>query len=1064
MIFKKEAEFEDALIKVLFNKGWSSEVIMYPTEEDLIQNWANILFDNNQSIDRLNGCPLTSGEMQQILEQIKTLRTPLMLNKFINGKTISITRDNVDDKLHFGKEVSLKIYDRKEIAAGQSRYQIARQPKFKASSKILNDRRGDIMLLINGMPVIHIELKRSGVPVSEACNQIQKYSHEGVFSGLFSLVQIFVAMTPDETLYFANPGSWDAFNPDYYFHWADFNNEVINDWKGIASNLISIPMAHQLIGFYTVADDTDGVLKVMRSYQYYAASAISDKVSKTKWGEGNQRGGFIWHTTGSGKTMTSFKSAQLIANSKDADKVVFLTDRIELGNQSYIEYNNFTDDGESVQKTEDTYVLITKLKSSAPADTLIVTSIQKMSNIKNDENGLNAHDIEEIGKKRIVFIVDECHRSTFGEMLSTIKSTFPNAIFFGFTGTPIFEENQKKMSQTSTIFGGELHRYVLADGIRDKNVLGFDPRMVQTFKENDVRKQVALAEAKANNVEEAFADEKKREVFNKFMNDVPMAGYENDDGKYVKGVEDYLPNSQYIEPEHQNAVVNDICDNWSILSVNKKFHAIFATSSIPEAIEYYGLFKDKMPSLKVTCLFDPHISNEDGEYKNTYKGKPVALFKEDGLVKILNDYNDMFGQDFTIPTHASFKKDVSLRLAHKEKYSTITRTPEKMLDLLIVVDQMLTGFDSKWVNTLYMDKILQYENLIQAMSRTNRLFKSNEKPYGVIKYYRRPFTMKAYIDEAVKTYSGDKPTVLFVEKLPYNLKKLNVIYMDISEVFKSSGVSDFTKLPNDHAEKAKFAQLFKDFNHHLDAAKLQGFNWEQDIYTFNDEETGLNETIKLDFGSNDFMALVQRYKELSNGNDDENGNGGSDGDDVPFDLVGYITEIDTGRIDAAYMNSRFEKYLKNLHQADITEEQLQASLDELHKSFATLTQDEQKYAEIFLHDVQRGEVVVEDGKTLRDYITEYQYKAKNDQIHSFAVAFGLDEDLLKNMMQLNLTEANIDEFGRFDKLKQSVNKAAAKAFLEKIEGKVIIPPKVNMKVDKILRKFILTGGFDPDEG
>lgn len=1064
MIFKKEAEFEDALIKVLFNKGWSSEVIMYPTEEDLIQNWANILFDNNQSIDRLNGCPLTSGEMQQIMEQIKTLRTPLMLNKFINGKTISITRDNADDKLHFGKEVSLKIYDRKEIAAGQSRYQIARQPKFKASSKILNDRRGDIMLLINGMPVIHIELKRSGVPVSEACNQIQKYSHEGVFSGLFSLVQIFVAMTPDETLYFANPGSWDAFNPDYYFHWADFNNEVINDWKGIASNLISIPMAHQLIGFYTVADDTDGVLKVMRSYQYYAASAISDKVSKTKWGEGNQRGGFIWHTTGSGKTMTSFKSAQLIANSKDADKVVFLTDRIELGNQSYIEYNNFTDDGESVQKTEDTYVLITKLKSSAPADTLIVTSIQKMSNIKNDENGLNAHDIEEIGKKRIVFIVDECHRSTFGEMLSTIKSTFPNAIFFGFTGTPIFEENQKKMSQTSTIFGGELHRYVLADGIRDKNVLGFDPRMVQTFKENDVRKQIALAEAKANNVEEAFADEKKREVFNKYMNDVPMAGYENDDGKYVKGVEDYLPNSQYIEPEHQNAVVNDICDNWSILSVNKKFHAIFATSSIPEAIEYYGLFKDKMPSLKVTCLFDPHISNEDGEYKNTYKGKPVALFKEDGLVKILNDYNDMFGQDFTIPTHASFKKDVSLRLAHKEKYSTITRTPEKMLDLLIVVDQMLTGFDSKWVNTLYMDKILQYENLIQAMSRTNRLFKSNEKPYGVIKYYRRPFTMKAYIDEAVKTYSGDKPTVLFVEKLPYNLKKLNVIYMDISEVFKSSGVSDFTKLPNDHAEKAKFAQLFKDFNHHLDAAKLQGFNWEQDIYTFNDEETGLNETIKLDFGSNDFMALVQRYKELSNGNDDENGNGGSDGDDVPFDLVGYITEIDTGRIDAAYMNSRFEKYLKNLHQADITEEQLQASLDELHKSFATLTQDEQKYAEIFLHDVQRGEVVVEDGKTLRDYITEYQYKAKNDQIHSFAVAFGLDEDLLKNMMQLNLTEANIDEFGRFDKLKQSVNKAAAKAFLEKIEGKVIIPPKVNMKVDKILRKFILTGGFDPDEG
>lgn len=1063
MIFEKEADFEEALTKVLFNKGWSQDVIMYPTEEKLIQNWANILFENNQDIDRLNGVPLTSGEMQQIMEQIKSLRTPLMLNKFINGKTISITRDNTDDDLHFGKEVSLKIYDRKEIAAGQSRYQIARQPKFKASSKILNNRRGDIMLLINGMPVIHIELKRSGVPVSEACNQIQKYSHEGVFSGLFSLVQIFVAMTPEETLYYANPGSPDAFNPDYYFHWADFNNEVINDWKGITSNLISIPMAHQLIGFYTVADDTDGVLKVMRSYQYYAASAISDTVSKTRWDEGNQRGGFIWHTTGSGKTMTSFKSAQLIANSKDADKVVFLTDRIELGTQSYNEYNNFADDGESVQKTENTYVLITKLKSTASADTLIVTSIQKMSNIKDDENGLNSHDIEQISKKRIVFIVDECHRSTFGDMLATIKSTFPNAIFFGFTGTPIFEENQKKMSQTSTIFGGELHRYVLADGIRDKNVLGFDPRMTQTFKEQEVRKQIALDEAKAETIEEALSDEGKSAIFNRFMKDVPMAGYMQDDGKYIKGIEDYLPNSQYTSTEHQNAVVDDICDGWSILSVNNKFHAIFATSSIPEAIEYYRLFKSKMPSLKVTCLFDPHISNEDGEYKTVYKGKPAALFKEDGLVEILEDYNKMYGQEFTMPTHAAFKKDVSLRLAHKGQYMSVSRDPEKALDLLIVVDQMLTGFDSKWVNTLYMDKMLQYENLIQAMSRTNRLFKSNEKPYGIIKYYRRPFTMKAYIDEAVKTYSGDKPTVLFVEKLPYNLKKLNEIFIDISEVFKSAGVADFTKLPEGHADKAKFAQLFKDFNNHLDAAKLQGFNWGQETYIFDDEETELKETIMLNFDNNAFLSLVQRYKELSKTDDDPSHNGNTDDDDIPFDLVGYITEIDTGRIDAAYMNSRFEKYLKNLRKDDVTEEQLQASLEELHKSFAALTQEEQKYAEIFLHDVQRGEVIVEDGKTLRDYITEYHHRAENDQIHSFAAAFGLDEELLRGMMNLGLSEANIDEFGRFDKLKQSVNKETAKAFLEKLEGTTLIYPKVNMKVDKLLRKFILTGGFDLGE-
>ena len=361
MIFNKESDFEDALIKLLLEKGWE-EVLEYPTEQDLLNNWAKILYENNKDIDRLNNVPLTDSEMQQIMEQITRLRTPLKLNGFINGGTVAIRRDNPDDEKHLGKEVSLKIYNRREIAAGQSRYQIVKQPIFHKRSKVLNDRRGDLMLLINGMPVIHIELKRSNVPVSQACNQIEKYAHEGVFTGIFSLVQVFVAMEPNETVYFANPGPDGKFYPGFYFHWADFNNEPLNNWKDIASYLISIPMAHQLIGFYTVADNSDGILKVMRSYQYYAASAISDRVSKIKWDENNNLGGFIWHTTGSGKTMTSFKSAQLIANSQDADKVIFLMDRIELGTQSLKEYRAFADDSESVQATENTDMLITKLK------------------------------------------------------------------------------------------------------------------------------------------------------------------------------------------------------------------------------------------------------------------------------------------------------------------------------------------------------------------------------------------------------------------------------------------------------------------------------------------------------------------------------------------------------------------------------------------------------------------------------------------------------------------------------------------------------------------------------
>lgn len=1040
MIFNKESDFEEALIKILSEKGWEKEVLKNYSEQDLLRNWANILFENNRDIDRLNDYPLTDSEMQQILEQIEALRTPLKLNGFINGKSVSIVRDNPDDKLHLGKEVSLKIYDRREIAAGQSRYQIVQQPKFPTKSKLLNDRRGDLMLLINGMPVIHIELKKNGIPVSQAYNQIEKYSHEGIFSGLFSLVQIFVAMEPNEAVYFANPGPDGKFNPDYYFHWADFNNEPINEWDKVASTLLSIPMAHQLIGFYTVADDSDGVLKVMRSYQYFAASAISDKVAKAKWEGNNQLGGYVWHTTGSGKTMTSFKSAQLIASSKDADKVIFLMDRIELGTQSLKEYRGFADENESVQATENTNVLITKLKSSNPADTLIVTSIQKMSNIKDEAGGLNARDIELISDKRIVFIVDEAHRSTFGDMLLTIKNTFPKAMFFGFTGTPIQDENQKKKNTTSTVFGNELHRYSIADGIRDKNVLGFDPYKVLTFKDKDVRKVVALEKAKAQTEEEAISDPVKSKIFYKYMdaNQVGMVGHFDAKGDYIKGIEDYIPNVQYTTDEHTTIVVKDILENWVTLSHNSKFHAIFATSSIPEAIDYYRLFKEMKPHLKVTALFDPSIDNNGG-----------VQFKEDGLVEIISDYNEQYGQEFSIPTFAKMKKDIAARLAHKKPYERIANEPAKQIDLLIVVDQMLTGFDSKWINTLYMDKVLQYENIIQAFSRTNRLF-GPDKPFGTIRYYRKPHTMERNINAAVKLYSGDRPLGLFVQHLIDNLKQMNELFESITDLFADSGIENFEKLPDDTSACRKFAKDFNEFNSYLEAAKIQGFKW--NVLSYVDEETG--EVIDVTIDENTYLILVLRYKELTGGG------GGTGGDDVPYDLAGYITEIDTGLIDADYMNSKFDKYIKLLSVEGTTKEAIEQAETELHKTFATLSQEEQKYANIFLHDIQRGDVKVAEGKSLRDYINEYLSKARNDQIHRISVAIGVDENMLRNVMGLKLNENNLNEFGRYDELKKTVDKAKAKEYFEKVEGTKIIPPKVNVKVDKLLRDFIINGGYE----
>lgn len=1043
MVFNKELDFEKALIKVLCTKGWESDIIKNPTEEDLIKNWANILFENNRNINRLGDYPLTRTEMNQIIDQIINLRTPLQLNSFINGKTVAIKRDNPDDKQHYGKEVSLKIYDRDEIAAGQSRYQIVEQPILKTKSKLVNDRRGDLMLLINGMPVIHIELKKSGIPISEAEEQIRKYAYEGVYTGIYSLVQIFVAMNPEESVYYANPGPDGKFNENYYFHWADFNNEPINNWKDVASTLLSIPMAHQLIGFYTVADSSDGVLKVMRSYQYYAASAISDKVSKTKWDEGNQRGGFIWHTTGSGKTMTSFKSAELIANSKDADKVIFLTDRLELGTQSLKEYKGFADCEDYVQATENTRVLISKLTSEDPKDTLIVTSIQKMSNIKYEEDGLNERDIQKISLKRLVFIVDEAHRSTFGEMLFTIKTTFPKALFFGFTGTPIQKENEKNNNTTSMVFGNELHRYSIADGIRDKNVLGFDPYMVKTYKDGDIRKAVALEKAKAKTEEEVFTDPKKEEKYYQYMDSsyIQMAGHK-ESGKYIKGIEDYVSTSQYTTEEHQRAVVSDIIEHWNTYSHNSKFHAIFATSSIEEAIKYYQLFKEMKPSLRVTCLFDPNIDNKGG-----------FKYKEEGLKEILDDYNKLYDLNYNMVTHSEFKKDVAFRLAHKENHKGIERTPEKQLDLLIVVDQMLTGFDSKWVNTLYLDKVIEYESIIQAFSRTNRLF-GNDKPFGVIRYYRKTNTMARNIKDAVKLYSGDKPLELFVDKLPKNLEGINTTYKEIKELFTSEGIENFEKVPDDNAVSAKFVSLFNDFNVYLDAAKVQGFIWDKEFYIYDNPATEEHKEYHVYVTKREYDALLQRYKELSPG---DGGDGGEK--NLPYDLKSYIIEIDSEKIDSDYMNSRFRKYLKELNKGS-SPEVVEKALSELHQSFASLSQEDQKYANIFLHDVQSGEVDVQEDKTLRDYINEYKYNAKNDQTHKFAETFGLDEDKLRSMMELNLNELNINEFGRLDDLKKSVDKQKARAYFESVEGTKVLPHKVNIRVDSLLRKFILSGGFE----
>ena len=456
------------------------------------------------------------------------------------------------------------------------------------------------------------------------------------------------------------------------------------------------------------------------------------------------------------------------------------------------------------------------------------------------------------------------------------------------------------------------------------------------------------------------------------------------------------------------------------------------------AIDYYRRLKAAKPELKISALFDPNIDN-DGS------GDRGPTFKGDGLEEIMADYNARYGQDFDFARHAAFKKDLAARLAHKKPYERIHTEPAKQLDLLIVVDQMLTGFDSKWLNTLYLDKVIKYQNIIQAFSRTNRLF-GPDKPHGTIRYYRYPHTMEQHIKDAVKLYSGDRPIGLFVDRLESNLEAMNDLVAEIAELFVNAGVQNFEKLPEDSAACAKFADLFKVFNQHLEAAKVQGLHWNELTYSFDENDDKHELTLTID--EQTYLSLVLRYKELVGKG------GGGGGGDVPFDISGYLTEIDTGKIDADYMNSRFDKYLKELNQHQ-DQASIETTLNELHKSFSSLTQVEQKYAKLFLHDLQRGDAQLIEGHSFRDYINDYKDNAENAQLNAVVNALGLDKNRLMALMADNVNEKNINNFGRFDALKETVDQEKAKAYFEKLDGVTIAPFNLNMRIESFLKQFIL---------
>lgn len=1023
MSFVFEKDFEDTLIDKLtkLENQWSRNVLEYCTEDELIKNWADIIFKNNNTTDKLNGCPLTDTEMKQIIGDIDG-DSPFNINRMLNGKYISIIRDNPRDAAHLGERVDLFIFDKDDVAAGNSTYQIARQPKFHLPSDVLGDKRGDLLFLINGMPLIHIELKRSGVPVDQACNQISKYMKYGVFTGIFSLIQIFVAMNPEETKYFANPGRGRPFNPDYYFRWADFNNKYINNWEDVASTLLSIPMVHKLIGYATIADGKDNTLKVMRSYQYHAATKIYTRVvGRTDWDFEDQKGGYIYHTTGSGKTMSSFKCAQLIKSTGKVDKIVFLMDRTELWKQTYDNYRNFSD-CDDIEDTSNTESLSLKLSSDDKSQ-LIVTSIQKMSNVTLAAN-YRRDVLDIIQKKKIVFIVDEAHRSTFGTMLRDIKLTFKTAMFFGFTGTPIKAVNAINGITTDGLFGECLHKYTITEGIRDKNVLGFKPSKIVTFDEMNLKKQIALREFCVEDESKLTDDQ-----FAKFR-----ALVSRDMIEVEKDIDNSVYSNETTGSEHRQAVVNSILKDWDMISFRGKFHYILATSSIREAIEYYRLLKNNDKDLFVTAIFDPYTDNQTDD-----------VFKDEAVEEILTDYNIRFDCKYTVGKYRLFKDDACARLSHSEPYQDIDSERAEAINVVIVVNQLLTGFDSKWINALYLDKVLEYEQIIQAASRTNRLF-GVEKQYGIIKYCRKPYTMEKNTIEALKLYAEQDYQSAFVSSLGTNITNMNGAFRSIENIFNKNNIINFSRLPSDENDVKLFADLFNNINKNYYMSIPQLFSWSEKTYLT--EDMG---EVAVAFDELTYNALKQRYSEIPRVV--------SPGNLETYDLKAHLTEIAADEINKAFMELRFTEFLKDLS-SGATEAEIEKILKELRENFVVLEERQQRIAEVILEDVLSGSLKYEKGKTFVDYIELYGRNELLENVQKFSDAFGLDKNKLSRIMRFHLSESDLSKYGRFDNIMASLDKVKAKETMERIEKTTVKKHKVVIRAEGYLRKFILSGGFD----
>ncbi|MBF0992751.1 MAG: type I restriction endonuclease subunit R [Granulicatella sp.] len=801
------------------------------TVQTLIDNWRNEL--NRINADQLEGVALTDSEFNQVMSKVNQISNSYEAAKLLameegKGKIDGIYRESLPGVTR--KQITLSIFKKAAVSGGDSSYQVAREIVAPSGNRF------DIVLLINGLPLINIEQKRTDKTIAEAFGQLNRYYRDGEYSNNFmAFSQMMIITTEIETCYFATPKSVNDFNPSFMFHWSDKNNHLINDWKRVISLFLRIPMAHQMVGDYLVIDEAKDKENrrhmLMRPYQIYALQAIESAAFGADNEDKIPHGGFVWHTTGSGKTITSFKTALFLSTRAGFDKVIFLVDRRELDSRTGENFKAYAAyEPVDVDDTSSTYQLKKKLKMVKNG--IIVTTTFKLNNLIEE---LKRNQDYSLSEKKFVFIIDEAHRTTMGQMMGTIKDYFKkNGLFFGFTGTPLFDENKVKgkinekselINTTEKLFGPELHKYTIDQAISDRNVLGFHIDYINTgeFKSYEDLKE-KLLEKILN--DDPSLDKRKVERQIAALSDLEVE-------------KEAVKNSLliYQDETHIPRVVQEILDNWDTQSQNKEFNAILTVAYKKRVIDYYKEFKKQLAErgdvLNIAMTFS--FGNEN-DPENIAVKEAAMMFK---------DYSEFTGIEFIAGDKKHGEQAYFEDVVERATRGGSGRNP-KNIDLVIVADQLLTGYDSKRLNTLYVDRKLELQSLIQAYSRTNRVFGAS-KEFGTIINFQYPKITEESVNEALKLYgSGGKSSKVIVDQYDIAVSKLKKLLSEM--VLTLPEPSEWASIKDCEEEKQLFKEAF------LKASEQMNIVQQYYEYQWSDDGFGMTE--------HTWLKYIGAYKNL----------------------------------------------------------------------------------------------------------------------------------------------------------------------------------------------------------